>query len=107
MSVYSIPVTIGVDEERIAQEVTKNVENRVIENITNEVKKIMFEKSYYYGRDLSDEPLRNMVKYEIKRLLADKEDAIIDAAAKELADKLVRTKAVKEKVKEVTTEVFG
>lgn len=38
MSVFSVPVTIGVNEEKIAKEISKNVEDRVVENITKEIK---------------------------------------------------------------------
>ena len=45
MSVYSVPVTIGVDEKRIAEEIQNDVEHQVINTITKEVKnKIFFKK---------------------------------------------------------------
>lgn len=31
MSVFSVPVTIGVNEEEIAKEIRKNVEDKVVE----------------------------------------------------------------------------
>lgn len=34
MSVFSVPVTIGINEEEIANEIRKNVEDRVVEKIT-------------------------------------------------------------------------
>ena len=37
MSVFSVPVTIGVNEEEIAKEIRKNVEDRVVEKITKEM----------------------------------------------------------------------
>ena len=95
MSVFSIPVTIGVDEEKIAKEIHDNVEEKVVEKITSEVEKIIFDKGSYYGRD-SDEPLRNMIKFEIGEILRKNEDKIVKLAADSLAEKLSRTKAVKE-----------
>ena len=67
MSVFSVPVVIGVDEEAIAREVKENVESQVVAKILDEVKKQMFNKRYSYTRDDYDdpEPLRNMIKYEI------------------------------------------
>lgn len=99
MSVYSVPVTIGVDEEQIARKIESNVENRVIENVTEQVKKLMFRKSNYYRDEYDDPaPLREMVKTEVKNIVEDHQDEIIRLAAVALADKLYRTKAVKEAV---------
>lgn len=106
MSVFSVPVTIGVDEERIAKEIESNVEAKVVQTIVDEVKGVMFERSSFYSDKLdSDEPLRNMVKREIGKILREKEDVIVAAAAEALADKLVRTKAVKEKAGLVAEKV--
>lgn len=46
MSVFSVPVTIGVNEEEIAKEIRKNVEDRVVEKITKEIKGVIYKKSY-------------------------------------------------------------
>lgn len=100
MGVFSIPVTIGVDEERIAKEVAKNAEAAVVNEIVAEVKDIIF-TDRGYGARYSNEPLKDMVKDEIKEFMASKEDIIVKEAAKLLADKLFRSKAVKEKVLEV------
>lgn len=103
MSVFSVPVTIGVDEERIAREIEKNAEDRVVENITNEVKKVMFSDDYYGHRD--DEPLRKMVRNRIDKLLDDNKDLIIKEAAVNLADRMARSKAVRETTKEVIEKI--
>lgn len=100
MSVFNVPVVIGVDEDRIAKEIESTVEAQVVRNITEEVKKIIYDKESYYNR-VSDEPLRNMVRTEVSNIIANKEDDIIKMAAEILADKLSRTK----KVKEMTAEV--
>jgi len=36
MSVFSVPVTIGVDEEKIAKEIESNVEAQVVRKIADE-----------------------------------------------------------------------
>ena len=98
MSVFSVPVTIGVDEERIAREIEKNAEDRVVENITNEVKEIIYNKDYY-GRENND-PLRRMVRDRIDKVLDDNKDLIIKEAVNRIADKVGRSKAVKEATKD-------
>lgn len=40
MGVFSVPVTIGVDEEKIAQSIEKNVESQVINRVLTEVKRV-------------------------------------------------------------------
>lgn len=98
MSVFSVPVTIGVDEEKIAREIEANVEAKVVANITKEVKKQLFREDYYYGKKEDPEPLRNMIKTEIRRILDKNEDLIIKEAAKLLVEKMARTKAVKDAI---------
>lgn len=99
MSVYSVPVTIGVDEEKIAKAIENEVEDRVVKNITTEIKGIIYERTYY-GKETND-PLRQMISGQIQSILRDKEDFIVNEAAKILAEKMARTKAVKEAIKEV------
>lgn len=38
MAVFSVPVTIGVDEQALAREIEAECKERVIDNITKEVK---------------------------------------------------------------------
>lgn len=103
MSVFSVPVTIGVDEERITKEIENNVENRVVENVTNDIRKVMFSKNYYGHED--DEPLRKMVHDRIDKILDGNKDLIIQEAAKQLAIKMARSKAAKEACKDVVDKI--
>lgn len=98
MGAYSVPVVIGVDEDRIAQEIEKDVERKVVEYITKEIKGIIFDS--YYGHE-SNEPLRRMITDRIGSILREKEDVIVREAADILAEKMARTKVVREATKEV------
>lgn len=95
MSVFSVPVTIGVDEEAISKQVAKDAEDKAIELIVNEAKRIIFDKRGYYGLT-SNEPLREIVKDEVTKVVRQREEDIVKMAAEVLADKLSRQKAVKE-----------
>ena len=108
MSVFSVPVTIGIDEEAIAREVKENVESQVVARVADELKKQMFNNRYTYARDdyNDPEPLRNMIKAEIQKKLTEHQDLIIKTAAEILADKLARTKAVKEKAALIAEKVL-
>ena len=110
MSVFSVPVTIGIDEEGIAREVKENVESQVVAKILDEVKKQMFNARYvrYSNEDqyTDPEPLRYMIKAEIHDILINNQDLIIKEAAAILADKLAKTKAVKEKAALIAEKVL-
>lgn len=95
MSVFSVPVTIGVNEEEIAKRIEENVEKQVIKEITNKVEELIYNKhgySYYAQR----KPLQSLIDDRVEKLLNENRDALIEMAAEKLADKLSRTKAVKE-----------
>lgn len=103
MSVFSIPVTIGIDEEAIAQEIHDNVEKKVVDRITAEVKEIIFSKSIY-GKE-SNDPLRAMVSSQIRQVIQVNEEAIVQEAAKVLAEKMARSKAVRDATKEIVEQM--
>lgn len=100
MGVFSVPVTIGVDEEKIAQSIEKNVESQVINRVLTEVKKILYKnRPYSYTDDYSDPaPMKEMIKDEIGKIVEERSDEIVALAAEALADKLSRSKTIKEKI---------
>lgn len=101
MSVFSVPVTIGIDEEKIAKEISNDVKSQVINKIVEEVKNAMYSTSYPTYRSDYNEPLRRMIESNIVELLKENEATIIKEAAKLLAERMARTKIVKEAIKEV------
>lgn len=110
MATFSVPVTIGVNEEEIAKQIEKEVKERVISSIGEKVEGIIYRESYgYYTGNVKqkdDTPLRNMIERSIKDTLLEKEEKIIELAAEKLADKLSRQKAVKAVGVEVAKEVL-
>ena len=97
MGAYSVPVVIGVDEERIAKAIEQEVENRVTDNITKMVTRSIFKKRTYYSNEYDNpEMIIEWTKDEINRILKEHEDEIVQGAIEKLVDKLARTKAVKE-----------
>lgn len=89
MSVFNVPVVIGVDEEKIAQEIESEVKDRVTRNITEEVKKVIYSTNRYYGTidEKDNSPLRDMVMSEVTEVIKNKESEIVELAAKYLAEK--------------------
>lgn len=104
MSVFSVPVTIGVDEEKIAKEIESNVEAQVVRKIADEVKGIIYQKRNYYNGYMN-EPFREMVVEEVRNCIKLNEKLIIKEAAKTLVEKMARTKVYKEAVKEAANNV--
>ena len=103
MAVFSVPVTIGVDEDAIARNIHKSVENQIVEKITKEVKTIMFTERGYIGE--TNEPLKRMVKDAVENTVMKYEDVIIKGAIDKLADRLARRKDVKDKLNEICGEL--
>ena len=81
MSVFSVPVTIGINEEEIAKEIRKNVEDKVVEKITKEIKEVIYEKFTYGSRD-TNEPLKRMVRMQIGEILEKNESVIVQERQK-------------------------
>lgn len=111
MSTFSVPVTIGVDEDKIAREIESEVKEKVIRSIGDKVEEIIYKKyeeyGYYGKKEIKgDGPLRIMVTTEIHNILEKERDSIVALAAKELADKLSRQKAVKELAASVAKDVM-
>lgn len=104
MSVFSVPVTIGIDEEKIVKEIESNVEAQVVNKITNEIEGIIYKKRSYCDNDVK-EPLRNMVIEEVRNYIKLNEELIIKEAAKTLVEKMARTKVYKEAVKEAAEKI--
>lgn len=102
---HIINVAFDFDDKRITESIEKQVHKEVVNNITNEVKKIIFKTSYRNIIDENDsEPLRKIVELHTKEILNDNKDKIIEMAASKLADSLKRSKAVKEVVGHVLEE---
>lgn len=102
MSVFNVPVTIGVDEDKIAREIESEVKEKVIRSIGDKVEEIIYKEYDDYGgiygrkKVKSDEPLRRMVERKIDDLLEKERDMIVELAAEKLADKLSRSKKVRD-----------
>ena len=80
------------------------MEAQVVNKITEEVKDILYKKRSYYDRD-EKEPLREMVIEEVRNCIKLNEELIIQEAAKTLVEKMARTKAYKEAVKEAAEKI--
>lgn len=108
MSVFSVPVTIGVDEEAIAKNIEKDVEKQIVEKIRKEVEGAIYGRygslsTYAYEYE---SPIKSMIRGEVANIIEQDREKIIKLASELLADKLVRTKAVKEAAGKTAKEVY-
>lgn len=102
MGVFSVPVTIGVDEEAIAKNIEKNVEKMVVDRISREVLSVMCDSAWdyrsqsYHINEKDKGPLEKMVKDNIEKVVEKYKDNIIELAAEKFAEKFTKTKSAKE-----------
>ena len=97
-------IAINMDDEAIKRQVAEKAEKEIMTNLQREVGRVIFERtgsSYYrYNNSNSDKGydehhLSSWAKMQFEGFLAAHKDEIIAGAAKELADRLSRTKAAK------------
>ena len=100
-------IAIHMDDEHIKQQVAAKAEKEIMSNLTKEVGCVIFEKDAYSGyynshgnrKGYNENHLSAWAKNRFIEFLDTHKDAIIAGAAKELADRLARSKAGKEILK--------
>lgn len=103
---HIVNVAFDFDDKKVTKSIESQVHKEVVDNITAEVKKIIYSSTYYaYGGSRINEndptPLREMVEKECRDILNAHKEQIINMAAEKLANSLKRTKAVRETVGKV------
>lgn len=92
-------IAIDMDDDRIKQTVAEKAEKEILARLTREVGRAIFEPTrYYYNRDdkgYDERFLNAWTQRQFNDFLTKHKDEIIAGAAKELADRLARTKAAK------------
>lgn len=103
---HIVNVAFDFDDEKVKASIENQVHKEVIDNITNEIKQNMYRKKWgECGYDKNDPgPLKNMIEKNVKDILEEHKEMIIEIAANKLADSLKRSKAVKEAVGHVLDE---
>lgn len=96
---HIVQFAIGIDDQKIKDIIMGKAEKEIMATLTNDIRRHIFDKNYYGQPD--EKFLSYWVKERVDKILSDSKTEIIELAAVHLADKLSRTKAVKEKVNEV------
>jgi hypothetical protein len=93
-------IAISMDDETIKKQVAEKAEREIMSNLQREVGQIIFERASYYAygnnnKGYNPNCLSDWAKMQFDNFLKEHKDEIIAGAAKELANRLVRTKAGK------------
>lgn len=93
---HIIQFGIGIDDNAIVEKVTKNAEKVIIEDLKGDIYSNFFEMDIdFYGRNKIT-GIKPWVKDRLDKFFDENRDEIIKLASDKLADKLSRSKTVKE-----------
>ena len=94
---HIVQFAIGIDDNAIVENVSKNAEKEIIKDLKQQVTNRLFYSKSYYRRDADpkSDPLSEFAQEIILEFFKENKDIIIENASKIIADKLVRSKAYK------------
>lgn len=92
---HIIQFAIGIDDDAIRKRVEENSEKVIIDSLLSEIRKTIFDKDYY-GRPTKT--LSTWAGSYLEAFLDANKGEIIKCAGEILAERLARTKAVREMV---------
>ena len=101
MSTHVVNVAFDFDDDKVQKILEDSAEKKVIDELKEEVYRSLSKRSYGYGQYSKEEILKSLAEESIDSFFEDYKNEIIQEAAKILAEKLVRSKAVKEATKQV------
>ena len=102
---HILQFAIGIDDEAIVRRIEENAEKAITKDLRDKVGKIMFGISAYSGKEL--DCISSWMEGIFVLYLEDHRTEIIELAAKCLAEKLAKTKAVREAAQGVAKEVLS
>lgn len=90
---HLVQFTISIDDAHIAQMVEKEASKAMQDEVLKICRKYIYDdRDNHWQQDQLGEP----IKKEIRAFFDANKDAIIDEASKKVAEKMMRTKAIKE-----------
>ena len=92
---HLIQLSIAIDDETIA----KQVENRLVEKIHNDIYEKYFEKDWK-----SDRRIEFICHREVQEFIKENREEIITKAVEQIKRSILKTNAFKEKFEEITDE---
>lgn len=100
---HIVNIAFDFDDETVRSRIEENVEARVVRIIADNIESAMFRRcgfgiSYESNKK---ETYRELMKNQMNKFLEDHKAEILDIAGSDLAERLSRTKAAREIVKEL------
>ena len=90
-------ININLDGDVLKKTIEQRAEKEIIEETKKQIKEAIFKPSYSYSYSSSKGNLDDWIINYIKEVIRENKDQIIEAAARDLADSMRRSKPVRER----------
>lgn len=100
---------IGIDDEAIRKIIMEKAEKSILNDLKKEIRSDIIHQIFeidtgWYGKDEKKTGLQDWVKDLVVKTLEDNKEQIIEMTSEKLADKMSRTKVIKEAMAEKVRE---
>ena len=89
---HLIQFTFDFEDDNIRRKIESGIEKQIVSKIQNDIQK------EYFAKRWGDDPIANMVSSQVKEIVENNKDLIIEKASKILAEKISRKKGTTEAV---------
>lgn len=89
---HLIQFTFDFEDDNIRRKIESGIEKQIVSKIQNDIQK------EYFAKRWGDDPIANMVSSQVKEIVENNKDLIIEKASKILAEKISRKKGVADAV---------
>lgn len=98
---HVVQFAIGIDDERIVKLVEENASKQIIGELKQQVANRIFSANYYgQNANPSRDKLSDVSEKIVADFLEDNKDIIIQRASEILADRMLKSKTIRDKLKE-------
>lgn len=94
-------ISVAVDDDAIRDGIIKSCESQIVQNF----KKEFYETDYYGRATKPSKKLYDIVDKRVAEVVAENKDEIISLIVERASDKLMKSKAFKDKLKSMEDEV--
>ncbi len=95
---HIIQFAFDFEDDKVRKSIEKNIENQIVSNIQKQIEKEYFEKRW------GENPIDILVSTQVKDMVEEHKDEIIERTASLLCERLLRKKGVKEQVLGIVEE---
>ncbi len=96
-----INIPINFDETLFEGQISKDIENKIVDRLSDQVTRRIEERGRYTNYDKFGHGMDILVEETIGKKLDEFKPLIVEKAGEILAERLVRSKAAKEKMQEI------